>query len=445
MSVGVGLLVIMALVAGQAYFVAAEFAFVASRRTRLEEAAAAGSRPARRALDVMKRLSFMLSGAQIGITATSLVVGFIAEPVFVPLFTPLLEPLGLERGAITSIALTGGLVLSTAVQMVLGELGPKNLAIARPEAIAMALARSQMIFLRVFGPVIWFFDTSANRLLRAVGIEPVEELSAGVTGEELAQIIVASREEGTLPPELALLLRRTLEFRELRASDVLVPRPQVLAIPENAMCSDLQALAARTGHTRFPVVGPHGLDDLRGVANAKDVLGIPVDQRSVTGVRTIAEPEVAVPETVPLPALLRSLRESHSQLAVVIDEHGGTAGIVTLEDVVEELVGEIEDEHDVARTGAVALAGGAIRVPGSWRIAEVLRETGVVLPEGDYETVGGLVMSGLGRVPVAGDDVAVPGVTITVVAVEGMAVAEAELRPTPHAPDTDGEPGGGGR
>ena len=447
MTTVLGLGAVLALTLATGWFVASEFAFVAARRTRLEELAEDGDRRAARALEVVRRVSFMLSGAQLGITVTNVVVGLIAGPVFAAALGPPLRGFGLAEGVADTVAVATGFVLSTTGLMVLGELGPKNLAIAEPEQLARRLARSQLLYLRFFGPVIRFFDGAANLALRVVGVEPVEEIEEHVSPEELGRIITTSGEEGMLAPELAALLRRALEFRSLRAGDAMVPRPQVVAIDVGATCADLQRLAVETGHSRFPaVVGD--LDELAGIAHAKDVLGIPPAERALTSVRAILEPEVAVPESARLPDVLADLQRSHVQLAVVVDEYGGTAGIVTLEDIVEELVGEIEDEFDLRASGVRPLPGGRYRIPGSWRIDEVERDSGIALPRGDYDTLGGLLMAHLGRVPVVGDALDVDGARLVVRGVEGHAVAQVELVPVVAVappPAATGDDGGGPR
>jgi CBS domain containing-hemolysin-like protein len=427
MSVALGLLAVVALIIANGYFVTAEFAFTTARRTRLEELAESGDRKAARAIAVQRRPSFVLSGAQLGITATSLIVGFIAEPVFAAALTPLLRPLGLGPAMVTSIALTIGLVVSIAAQMVIGELAPKNLAIARPEVLARALARSTAAYTRLAGPVIRLFDGSSNRLLRAVGIEPAEELPVGVSADELSVIITESRSQGALPQAQAVLLGRALSFRSLRAADAMVPHSQVVAIPATATCEDLRALAVATGHSRFPVTGAN-LDDVLGVAQAKDVLSIPVDQRASTPVRALVRPVLAVPESESLRRLLSSLREAHSQLALVVDEHGGTAGIVTLEDIIEEIVGEIRDEYDPAEP-TVRRSSEGFLVPGSWRLDETARDTGVALPPGDYDTVAGLLLAELGRMPEVGEELTVPGASLRIEAMDGFAVRWVMLIP----------------
>ena len=425
--VGLGLAAILLLILANGWFVAGEFAYVAASRGRLEAAEAAGDRAAGRALAVMSRLSFALSGAQLGITVTSLAVGYLAAPVFPPLLRPALDAIGVPEAATTSLGVSIGLIVSTALQMVVGELAPTNLAIARPEPVGRRLAGGQLLSLRLFGPVITLFDRAANGLLRAVGIEPVEELSEAVTAEELGHIISSSAEEGTLQPTLGALLSRSLDFRSLRVADALVPRTRVVAIAEGATCAELQELARETGHSRFPVTGPGGLDDVVGVVQLKDLLGVPAAERPVTPVRTLVEPELAVPESQPLPDLLHVLRDQRTQMAVVVDEFGGTAGIITLEDLVEELVGDIRDEHDVGEPRVVALGDGRWQVPGGWRIDEVERDTGLTLPEGEHDTLGGLVMSQLGRVPEAGDEIVIGDLCLRVLAVEGHAASLIEV------------------
>jgi CBS domain containing-hemolysin-like protein len=434
MTTALGLAAIVALILANGYFVAAEFAFVAVRKGRLEELAEAGDARASRALLVLRRLSFMLSGAQLGITVTSLVVGFIAEPVLGRALRPLFELAGLSGAAATGVALTTGFILATSAQMIMGELAPKNLAIAEPERFSMSLARSTYLYTRIAGPIIKLFDNSSNALLRAVGIEPVEELPAGVSADELGYIISESRRGGTLGHQTATLLNRALDFRSLRAVEVMVPRTQVHHLHSDDSGAALRDLALRTGHSRFPVIGD-SLDDLVGLVQAKDLFRVPPDDRPTTIVRELMTPVLAIPESTPLSLLLGDMRASHSQIAVVVDEYGGTAGIVTLEDIVEELVGSIEDEYDPDEPTVRALDDGSFLVPGSWRLDETERDTGLALPDGDYETVGGLVMERLGRMPALGDTVDVAGASLRVEAMDGLAVSQVLLRRVPGAED----------
>ena len=442
-SVG-GLAVVALLITLNGYFVAAEFAFVAARRTHLEEAAEGGSRSARRAVAVLGRLSFMLSGAQLGITATSLLVGFIAEPTLGRALRPVLLAVGIPEAASFGIALTLGLLLATAVQMVIGELAPKNLAIARPEPLARALAASTLLYLNIAGPVIRFFDGASNGLLRLLRIQPVEELESGVDPDELEHIIAQSGRQGSLSATQAALLGRALDFRELRAGDAMVPRTHVIGIAVDATCEELRVLARDSGHSRF-LVTEDGLDDVQGVVQAKDVLGVPPAQRDSRTIATLMAEPLAVPESAPLPQLLSELRDARTQLALVVDEFGGTAGIVTLEDIVEELVGDIRDEHDRAEPTALRLPAGAYMVPGAWRLDETERDTGVRLPDGDYDTLSGLVMAELGRLPGVGDEVVVPTATLRVVTLDGHAVGRVVLTPRDPGSDTGGEAGQAGQ
>ncbi|CAN5837318.1 hemolysin family protein [soil metagenome] len=428
MDIALGLLAVVALILANGWFVLGEFAYVAARRPQIEELAEAGDRRARRAQGILKRLSFMLSGAQLGITITSLLVGYIAEPVFRRAFAPVLGLLGVPEASRLSIALTAGLILSTSAQMIFGELAPKNLGIARPEAFAMAVARSTGVWLTVAGPVITLFDNASNRLLRAVGIEPVEEIEGGVSAEELVIIIEESGRGGTLSDAQADLLGRVLEFRTLRAAEAMVPRRQITAIGGRATFEDLRQLALSSGHSRFPVVGAD-LDEIQGIVQAKDVFRVPLAARAATHVADLAAAPLVVPESAPLGPLLGELRRAHSTVAVVIDEHGGTAGLITLEDLVEELVGQIRDEYDVEEPAVQALAGGAFLVPGSWRPDEIERDTGLELPEGDYETVSGLVMEQLGRVPEVGDTIDLEHLRLQVEALDGLAVGRCRLVP----------------
>ena len=427
MTTALGLLAVLALILGTGYFVAAEFAFVATRRPRIEELADAGDRRAGRALSVLKRLSFMLSGAQLGITVTTLATGFIAEPTLGRVVRPLLAAAGVPEAVAPGISLTIGFIIATTVGMVLGELAPKNLAIAEPERFALLLARSTDLYTRVAGPLIRMFDGASNLLLRTVGIEPIEELSGAVSAEELEYIIGESSRGGELNQATASLLSRALDFRQLRAGDAMVPRGHVAAIEASATGRDLRLLTVETGHSRFPVIGNEGLDDVVGVVQAQDLLRVPHDSRDTTRVRALLKPVLAVPESTALAPLLGDMRRSHTQLAVVVDEYGGTAGIVTLEDIVEELVGNIEDEHDPVDPGIRVLPDGCFLVPGGWRLDEVEREIGVELPEGDYESVGGLVMERLGRVAQVGDIVTVGNVTVEVASLDGLAVGSVRL------------------
>lgn len=423
MTDAVGILAVIVLIAANGYFVAAEFAFVASRRQKLAAAADAGDKKARRAVAVHRRLSFMLSGAQLGITVTSLVLGFIARPAIAGVIAPVVEWAGLPEGSSTGVSIAIAFVLATIAQMVFGELAPKNLAIAKPEPVARAVAGSTLVFMKVAGPVIRLFDGSANRLLRLLGIEPVEELHGAVSVDELDLIVGQSAGLGHLSPAQAALLDRALEFDRLLASDAMVPWHHVDTLA--ATDGVARAVTAAADRSRLPVVDAAGA--VIGVLHAHDLLD--VERSGGLTVASLARSVVAVPETARLPSVLAELRSSSAELAIVVDEYGGSAGIVTLEDVVEELVGEIEDEHDADPVAvAVALDDGGWSVAGAARPDEVARATGLDVPEGGYETMAGLVLERLQRTASVGDAVTVEGLAIEVIEVEGYAIGRLVLR-----------------
>ncbi|MFI5834522.1 hemolysin family protein [Micromonospora sp. NPDC051300] len=403
MLILVGLLLITVLTAATGYFVAQEFGYVAVDRGKLKQLADGGDRAAARALEVTGRLSFMLSGAQLGITVTALLVGYVAEPYLGAGLADLLGLAGVSGAVALPLSVALALVIATVVQMVLGELAPKNLAIARAVPLARALSRSTLIYLRIAGPLITLFDRAAVRLLRRVGIEPIEELPSGATPADLEQIIAESREEGHLDAEMSDLLDRGLDFRGLTAGEAMVPRVDVHTVRADEPVSRIVEMLD-TGHSRFPVRGAEGVDDLIGVVGIADVLGVPPAERARTRVDAVAVPPLLVPETLPLPTVLDRLRSGHRQLACVVDEYGGFAGVITLEDLAEELVGPIRDEDDPPERAPARQEDGSWVVPARWRIDEVADSTGIELPEApEYDTLSGLVMRELGRVPEVGD------------------------------------------
>ncbi len=403
MLILVGLFLIIVLTVATGYFVAQEFGYVAVDRGKLKQLAAEGDQAAARALEVTGRLSFMLSGAQLGITVTALLVGYFAEPYLGGGLAELLGVAGVSTAVSLPLSIALALVIATVVQMVVGELAPKNLAIARPEQVARALARSTIIYLAVAGPAIKLFDRAAVRLLRRVGIEPIEELPSGATPEDLEQIIAESRLEGHLDAEMSELLDRGLDFRQLTAGEAMVPRVDVHTVRADEPISRVVELLD-TGRSRFPVRGAEGVDDLVGVIGIADVLGVPPAERATMPVSAVAVPPLLVPETLPLPTVLDRLRSGHRQLACVVDEYGGFAGVITLEDIAEELVGPIRDEDDPPERAPARQEDGSWVVPARWRIDEVADSTGIALPEHpEYDTLSGLVMRELGRVPEVGD------------------------------------------
>ncbi|MEU3102063.1 hemolysin family protein [Streptomyces griseoflavus] len=397
-----GVLAVFVLTAGTGYFVAQEFAYVSADRLALAREAETGDRKAARALKVLERLSFMLSGAQLGITVTGLVVGFIAEPSVSALLRPVLSGAGIPDAAVSGIAIVLAFVLATVVQMVLGELAPKNLAIAVPERLAKALAGSTLAYLKVVGPLVHVFDSTANKLLRRVGIEPVEELHHGATLEELGHLIGESHEQGALPEDTAALLDHALEFSDRTLNEVMVPRVDAVFVREDATAAEAVDLIAKHGHSNYPVLGDHP-DDIGGVLGVAELMRLPAGRLAATTAGSVARRPLLLPDTLPLPDAVTQMRERDDEFAVVLDEHGGVAGIVTYEDIAEELVGDIADESDTVTEVAVAVGDGWL-VDAGRRLDEVAEVTGIELPEeDDYDTVAGLIVDRLGRFPAIGD------------------------------------------
>ncbi|MFD6100451.1 hemolysin family protein [Nocardiopsis flavescens] len=402
LSIGLGILVVFLITVATGYFVAQEFGYMAVDRSRLRARASAGDAGAKRALGITNRTSFMLSGAQLGITVTALLVGYVAEPLIGEGIGELLGGVGVPAGVGAAIGITLALLFSTVVQMVFGELFPKNLAIARPEPVARALALSTGIYLKIFGPVIWLFDQAAILLLKLARIEPVEDVQHAATPRDLESIIAESKQSGDLPAELSTLLDRTLDFHESTAGHAMIPRPEVTTVEEGDPVSRVVELMA-SDHSRFPVLGD-GVDDIVGVICLRDVLALGDRDLEHVKVSEVARPTVMVPASLPLPGVLDQLREANEEFACVVDEYGGLAGVITTEDLAEELVGEIADEHTPEEEVPAHLDGeGSYLVPGALHIDEVERLIEHDLPEGDYETLGGLVIHELHRLPEVGD------------------------------------------
>ncbi|GAB3213543.1 hemolysin family protein [Marinactinospora thermotolerans] len=406
LNILLGALVVILITAATGYFVAQEFGYMAVDRSRLKARAAAGDTGAERALGITNRTSFMLSGAQLGITVTGLLVGYVAEPMIGSGIGELLGGVGVPVGIGITAGTVIALLFSTLVQMVFGELFPKNLAIARPEPVARWLALSTGVYLKIFGPVIRLFDQASILLLKAVRIEPVEDVQHAATPRDLERIVEESRESGDLPAELSTLLDRTLDFHDRTADHAMIPRPQVTSVEVDEPVSRVVELMA-SGHSRFPVLG-QGVDDIVGVICLRDVLALGDRNLESVLVKEVARPAVMVPTSLPLAGVLAQLREASDEFACVVDEYGGLAGVITLEDIAEELVGEIADEHDPEDEGEARVnEDGSWLLPGALHVDEVERLLGHDLPNGDYETIGGLVINELRRLPEPGDVVRV--------------------------------------
>lgn len=419
-------------------FVAAEFSLTTVERSELERAVERGERGAASALKAVRNLTFQLSGAQLGITVTNLVVGMLSEPSIAALIAGPLESLGVSASASSSLALVIGTGLSTVFLMVVGELVPKNWAISSPLAVAKRVATPQRWFSAVFRPFISHLNNTANHIVRRFGLEPAEELASARGPQELAALARHSAKAGALEPDTAELFVRTLNLADLTAENVMTPRVQVVALDAQATCEDVANATRATGLSRFPVY--HGnLDSVVGVAHIKDCLAVPAERRPRVRVSELMREPLLVPESLTVDRLLDRLSGKRT-MAVVIDEYGGTAGVATLEDIVEEVVGEVRDEHDPHETSDLAPAGvdgegrALYNADGAARTDQLAR-VGLRAPEGPYETLAGLVANELGRIPQAGDTVEVADWRLDVLDASGRRAARVLL----HAPRTNEE------
>jgi len=426
---GVGLLLIV----GTGLFVASEFALVNLDRAELEARQARGEPRLALTIRALKITSTHLSSAQLGITLTTLLTGYTMEPAISKLLEPLLEVWGIPEAAATPVSVTVAMLVATILSMIIGELVPKNFALALPLATAKLVIPFQTVFTIVFKPAIVLLNGSANAVLRGVGVEPKEELSGARSAEELSSLVRRSASQGVLEKDTATLLDRSLTFARLTADDIMTPRPSMHAISVGDSADDVIRLARSTGHSRFPVYDDD-LDDITGVVHVKAAVSVPREKRMEVPVGALSTEPLRVPETMHLDVLVAELRSRGYQMAVVIDEYGGTAGIVTLEDLIEEIVGEVFDEHDRSRAGVVR-RGDTITFPGELRPDELLARTGLDVPEGEvYDTVGGYVMSLLERVPVLGDEVRIPGGTLAVIRMDGRRVDRIRYTADPSVP-----------
>lgn len=423
---GVGLL----LTIGTGLFVASEFALVNLDRADLEARRQRGESRLSLTINALRITSTHLSSAQLGITLTTLLTGYTMEPAISSLLAPVLGAWGVPAGLVMPIAVFVGIAVATILSMILGELVPKNFALALPRQTAKLVMPFQVGFTTVFRPAIALLNGSANGVLRAVGVEPKEELSGARTAEELSSLVRRSASAGVLEEDTASLLDRSLTFSRLSAADVMTPRPSIHALAAGDSAEDAIQLARRTGHSRFPVYD-ESMDDIVGIVHLKAAVGVPRDRRADVPVAALSTEPLRVPEAVHLDALVSELRARGYQMAVVVDEYGGTAGVVTLEDLVEEIVGEVLDEHDRRRAGILRVDGGVV-FPGELRPDELLDRTGIRVPEGEvYDTVGGFLMSELERIPSVGDEVQVEDGTLAVQRMDGRRVDRVRFTPTP--------------
>ena len=429
---GVGLL----LTIGTGLFVASEFALVNLDRSDLEVRQSRGERGLGTVISALKQTSTHLSSAQLGITLTTLLAGYTLEPAFSSWLSVPLTALGLSAPVVRVIASILAITVATLLSMIIGELVPKNLALALPRAVAKVVVPFQVGFTAVFRPAVALLNSTANAILRLIGIEPKEELSGARTAEELTSLVRRSAREGSLDRDTATLLARTLAFADHTAQDVMTPRPRVASVERTDTAQDVIELARRTGFSRFPVIDD-GIDDVVGIVHIKQAVAVPREKRADVPVSALQSDALRVPETMKLDSLLAELRGRGYQMAVVVDEYGGTAGVTTLEDLVEELVGEVSDEHDRTKADAVR-SRDWFTFPGILRPDELLERTDVVVPEeGPYETVAGWLMSELGRLPKVGDTVEIERGVFRIERLEGRRIDR--VRYTPRREPAEGD------
>lgn len=420
------------LTVGTGFFVAAEFALINLDRRELEGRADGGESGLGPTIRALKVTSTHLSGAQVGITVTTLLTGYTLEPSISRLLREPLRGLGVPDGAVVGVGSTVGLLLATALSMIIGELMPKNLAIAEPLRTAKIAVPFQIVFTTAFRPLIALFNGTANAVISSMGIEPKEELSGARSAEELRYLIQHSAKSGMLPENDAELLGRTLRLASFDAADLLTPRVRMVTVADTDTAEQVMATAIRSGRSRLPVVAGSP-DDIVGLVHVKQAFAVDPADRSTTSVRDLMTDPVRVPQALPADTLLARLRDEGAQFAVVTDEYGGTEGIVTLEDLVEELVGELEDEHD-PREDPVAEEGESFVFDAGLRPDELAERIGVPVPEGEWDTVGGYVMAELGRVPAEGEQLCVAEGTLRVDRVKGPRLLRLRYTPDPLGP-----------
>ncbi|MDQ6754469.1 MAG: hemolysin family protein [Actinomycetota bacterium] len=431
---GVSLLLIL----GTGFFVAVEFSLVALDQSTVQRAVDNGDAAALPLLRCLKSLSTQLSSCQLGITLTTLLTGFVMAPSVGALLAVPLTAVGLPATVVEPVALTAAMVIATLLSMLIGELVPKNMAISLSFEIGKAVARPQLVFTAIVKPAVMLLNGAANKVLNIFGLEAKEEISGARTPAELASLVRRSAAMGTLNAGTANFVAKTLSFSGRTAADVMTPRIRVETIEAEQSVADILESARRTGFSRFPVIGDSP-DDIRGVVHVKKAIAVPAAKRAGLQAGAIMTDVLRVPETIHLDSLLSELREGNLQLAVVLDEYGGTAGVTTLEDLVEEIVGEVADEHDRTKPGVLQSATGEWYFPGLMRPDEVSEQIpGLSVPdESSYETVGGFMMAVLGRIPQVGDLVEIDGGTLDVERMDERRIDRIRFLPAPAAADVE--------
>lgn len=432
LMLGLGVLLTL----GTGIFVASEFSMINLERNELEARASRGEKNLGPTIRALRKTSTHLSGAQLGITLTTMLTGFLAEPALTALLSPTLVGFGFSEGVNEGIALALGMFIATIFSTLIGELVPKKLALTLPLATSKFVVGFQLVFTWLTGWMLVALNGFGNAIVRLFGIEPKEELSSSRTAEELSSLVRRSAMMGALDAQTATLLTKTLALSQLTAADVMTPRPRMFTVEREQTVADVVALTNKSGHSRFPVIDGDS-DSVIGIAHVKQAAAVPREKREEVPVGAILVDAIRVPETMGLEALMVELRAKGLQLAIVVDEYGGTAGLVTLEDLVEELVGELADEHDRAKVGIIRGLNESVIFPGMTRPDE-LAEMAIKVPDdGAYETVGGFLMSELGRIPVRGDEVKIENGVLRVERMDGRRVDRVRFTPDVLEVDVD--------
>ncbi len=431
-AVGLGLVAVLVLANG--FFVAAEFALVAVRRSRIDQLAEEGDRSAQTVQQAVKHLDRYISGTQLGITLASLALGWIGEPVIAAIIDRGIARLGFaaaEAAVHSAAAITTAFLLITFLHIVFGELAPKSLALSRPEGVSRLVARPLILFSMIAAPFIWLLNGAARAILRLMGIKPVSELERAHSADELRILVTQSAEHGQLNETDTAMLSGVFDFHEKKARDVMRPRTEIVALPVDATAEEVWAVVRAERYSRYPVY-VDTLDDVTGVFLAKDLWLHDADKPFELSQQV--RPTLYVPDNRPAERVLDDLRKTRFHMAVVLDEYGGTAGILTLEDLIEEVIGDINDEYDFATRVAVE-ANGVLELAGAMSLVDVRSDYELDVPEGDWNTLGGYVFGRIGRVPHIGDRVPFPGGELEVVAMDGRRVAAVRVLRPPHLAD----------
>jgi CBS domain containing-hemolysin-like protein len=443
MTTALELVAVAVIVAANAFFVAAEYGLVTVRRTRMQELDAQGSRRARRVLRLLEQPPRFISAIQLGVTLSSLALGAIGEPVVSRI---LQRPLDLlPESWHTSVATTISVILAFTIlsyfHVVMGEIVPKSFTLQHPERVALVAAGPISAFYVIFRPFIWVLVRTSGAVLRWFGVTASSGVTLVHSEEELKMLVTASREKGVLEEEEQEMLHKVFEFADKDAVEVMVPRPDVVAVPVDLPVQEVLALVLSHPFTRYPVFEEE-LDDIVGVLHVRDLFST-LHERGLesTNLRTILREAIMVPETKPLDELLAEFQRTSNHLAIVVDEYGSVEGLVTLEDLLEEIVGEIGDEFDLPDAGVLRIGRGRVRLVGSFPIDEFNERFGKSLPVDDYHTIGGFVFGELGRVPRVGDTVAFDGARFEVSAIDGPRIREVDVTLTATAPQPAQPPG----